>query len=147
MAPGLGDAIWRRLSSRWRRFSWCSAPKLKAPGSPASYWREARGLLSGSEFFLVCDRRPGRPFFGIGFRIHEYGRTGRRLVHGVADAADRETFGWTASFLVAAAFVVTGAVAWLFVDPKRTLEVTHSAADIPMTAHSLDTTVPVSKNH
>ena len=56
-------------------------------------------------------------------------------------------YGWTASFLVAAALCVTGSVAWMFVDPKRTLEVTHSTADIPMTAHSLDTTVPVSKNH
>jgi ACS family glucarate transporter-like MFS transporter len=55
-------------------------------------------------------------------------------------------YGWTASFLVAAALCVTGSVAWMFVDPKRTLEVTHSTADIPMTAHSLDTTVPVSKN-
>ena len=41
---------------------------------------------------------------------------------------------------------VTGSVAWLFVDPQRTLEVTHSTADIPMAAHSLDTTVPVSKS-
>ncbi len=56
-------------------------------------------------------------------------------------------YGWTASFLVAAALCVTGSVAWMFVDPKRTLEVAHSTADIPMTAHSLDTTVPVSKNH
>ena len=56
-------------------------------------------------------------------------------------------YGWTASFLVAAALCVTGSVAWMFVDPKRTLEVTHSTADIPMPAHSLDTTVPVSKNH
>lgn len=31
-------------------------------------------------------------------------------------------FGWTASFLVAAALCLLGAVAWLFVDPKRTLE-------------------------
>jgi ACS family glucarate transporter-like MFS transporter len=31
-------------------------------------------------------------------------------------------FGWTASFLVAAALCVLGAVAWLFVDPGRILE-------------------------
>jgi len=30
-------------------------------------------------------------------------------------------FGWTASFLVAAALCVTGAIAWLFVDPSRIL--------------------------
>ena len=47
-------------------------------------------------------------------------------------------YGWTASFLVAAALCLTGAVAWLFVDPKRTLEVTHSTADIPMAAHGLN---------
>jgi dipeptide/tripeptide permease len=31
-------------------------------------------------------------------------------------------FGWTASFLVAAALCLLGAVAWLFVDPQRKLE-------------------------
>jgi ACS family glucarate transporter-like MFS transporter len=36
-------------------------------------------------------------------------------------------FGWTASFLVAAALCLFGAVAWLFVDPKRTLETQASA--------------------
>ena len=55
-------------------------------------------------------------------------------------------YGWTASFLVAAALCLTGAVAWLFVDPKRTLEVTHSTADIPMAGHGLGTSVP-SKAH
>jgi len=30
-------------------------------------------------------------------------------------------FGWTASFLVAAALCGVGALAWLFVDPARTL--------------------------
>ncbi len=33
-------------------------------------------------------------------------------------------FGWTASFLVGAALCLTGAAAWMFVDPKRTLEAT-----------------------
>jgi len=55
-------------------------------------------------------------------------------------------YGWTASFLVAAALCLTGAVAWLFVDPKRTLEVTQSKAQTPMAARSLDATVP-SKAH
>ena len=31
-------------------------------------------------------------------------------------------FGWTASFLVAAALCVIGAVSWLFVDPSRKLQ-------------------------
>jgi MFS transporter, ACS family, glucarate transporter len=31
-------------------------------------------------------------------------------------------FGWTASFLMAAALCLTGALAWTFVDPTRTLE-------------------------
>jgi ACS family glucarate transporter-like MFS transporter len=31
-------------------------------------------------------------------------------------------FGWTASFLVAAGLCLTGAAAWMFVDPNRTLE-------------------------
>jgi ACS family glucarate transporter-like MFS transporter len=54
-------------------------------------------------------------------------------------------FGWTASFLVAAGLCLTGAVAWLFVDPKRTLEPADATADIPMTP-GLDTPVPVSKH-
>ena len=33
-------------------------------------------------------------------------------------------FGWTASFLVAAGLCLTGAAAWLLVDPKRVLETT-----------------------
>jgi len=56
-------------------------------------------------------------------------------------------FGWTASFLVAAALCLTGAVAWLFVDPKRTLKTAHATADIPITPRGLDTSVPVSKTH
>jgi len=37
-------------------------------------------------------------------------------------------FGWTASFLVAAALCVLGALAWLLVDPSRALAVTEKAA-------------------
>jgi len=32
-----------------------------------------------------------------------------------------ERYGWTASFLVAAALCVVGALAWLVVDPKQRL--------------------------
>ena len=41
-------------------------------------------------------------------------------------------FGWTASFLVAAALCLTGAVSWTVVDPNRVLEVAgkESPADI-----------------
>jgi ACS family glucarate transporter-like MFS transporter len=58
-------------------------------------------------------------------------------------------FGWTASFLVAAALCLTGAVAWMFVDPKRTLETApvHDATHAPMSPHSMDTPFPVSKTH
>ncbi len=56
-------------------------------------------------------------------------------------------FGWTASFLVAAALCLTGAVAWLFVDPKRTLETGHATADMTVTQRGMDTPVPVSKTH
>src|SRR5262249_61919675 len=37
-------------------------------------------------------------------------------------------FGWTSSFLVAAALCVLGALAWLLVDPFRALGVTEEAA-------------------
>jgi MFS transporter, ACS family, glucarate transporter len=47
-------------------------------------------------------------------------------------------FGWTASFLVAAALCVLGAVAWLFVDPKRTLE---AQASVPTNGQTVSSTV------
>ena len=43
-------------------------------------------------------------------------------------------FGWTASFLVAAALCVTGAIAWLFVDPSRIL--------VPASAPGLEVEIP-----
>ncbi len=43
-------------------------------------------------------------------------------------------FGWTASFLVAAALCVTGAIAWLFVDPSRIL--------VPAGAPGLEVEIP-----
>jgi MFS transporter, ACS family, glucarate transporter len=40
-------------------------------------------------------------------------------------------FGWTASFLVAAGLCFLGALAWMVVDPTRTLQASpHPAADI-----------------
>jgi len=39
-------------------------------------------------------------------------------------------FGWTASFLVAAALCVTGAIAWLFVDPSRILVPAGAPAEV-----------------
>jgi MFS transporter, ACS family, glucarate transporter len=55
-------------------------------------------------------------------------------------------FGWTASFLVAAALCLTGAAAWLFVDPKRTLE----GGDSDRPADQQETpgpAIPVSETH
>lgn len=37
-------------------------------------------------------------------------------------------FGWTASFLVAAALCLTGALSWTVVDPNRVLEVAREGA-------------------
>ena len=56
-------------------------------------------------------------------------------------------FGWTASFLVAAALCLTGAIAWMFVDPKRILQTTQvaDAANATLAGHSLNTPVPVSR--
>jgi ACS family glucarate transporter-like MFS transporter len=56
-------------------------------------------------------------------------------------------FGWTASFLVAAALCLTGAVAWMFVDPKRTLETMRdgNAAEMPIAQGKLGAHIPVSK--
>jgi ACS family glucarate transporter-like MFS transporter len=56
-------------------------------------------------------------------------------------------FGWTASFLVAAALCLTGAIAWMFVDPKRILQTTQvpDAANATLAGHRLNTPVPVSR--
>jgi len=55
-------------------------------------------------------------------------------------------FGWTASFLVAAGLCLTGAAAWMFVDPKRTLEAAQDhTTDRQMAPRHLNPSVPVSK--
>jgi ACS family glucarate transporter-like MFS transporter len=56
-------------------------------------------------------------------------------------------FGWTASFLVAAALCLTGAAAWMFVDPSRTLEVSQgpAAGDTRITTCDLNPRIPISK--
>ncbi len=47
-------------------------------------------------------------------------------------------FGWTASFLVAAALCLLGAAAWIFVDPKRTLQAqVRDTAAIPAAPNAL----------
>ncbi len=47
-------------------------------------------------------------------------------------------FGWTASFLVAAALCLLGAAAWIFVDPKQTLQAQVSdTAALPAVPHAL----------
>ncbi len=56
-------------------------------------------------------------------------------------------FGWTASFLVAAALCLMGAAAWLFVDPNRTLEATPAPAGVHMTPSTLISSASVSENY
>lgn len=46
-------------------------------------------------------------------------------------------FGWTASFLVAAALCALGSAPWLFVDPNRELEVSGGTGALPKAAGSL----------
>ncbi len=45
-----------------------------------------------------------------------------------------ERYGWTASFLVAAALCAVGAVSWLLIDPKKTLLAKHSSSKAQMIA-------------
>ena len=56
-------------------------------------------------------------------------------------------FGWTASFLVAAALCLVGAAAWLVVDPTRILEVApaHATPEIPILSKNPDVSVWDSK--
>ena len=56
-------------------------------------------------------------------------------------------FGWTASFLVAAALCLTGAAAWLFVDPRRTLDAARvqNMADIQLAPGALNSSISGAK--
>lgn len=55
-------------------------------------------------------------------------------------------FGWTASFLVAAALCMLGATAWIFVDPKQTLQAhVHDTATLLVAPDALPAFVPGSK--
>ena len=54
--------------------------------------RWCRRALSCPEFLLVCHSRSGRHILRIGFRLHEYGRPSRRMVHRLAHPADRQPF-------------------------------------------------------
>jgi MFS transporter, ACS family, glucarate transporter len=57
-------------------------------------------------------------------------------------------FGWTSSFLVAAALCLTGAAAWMFVDPARTLETPLTgAAELESAPANLNVPIPNSKSH
>jgi ACS family glucarate transporter-like MFS transporter len=58
-------------------------------------------------------------------------------------------FGWTASFLVAAALCLTGAAAWTRVDPSRTLAAvpTLDAADAQWAPDRLDPAIPGGRTH
>jgi ACS family glucarate transporter-like MFS transporter len=52
-------------------------------------------------------------------------------------------FGWTASFLVAAVLCLLGAAAWIFVDPKQTLqEQASDTAAMPAVPNALPSFAP-----
>jgi MFS transporter, ACS family, glucarate transporter len=53
-------------------------------------------------------------------------------------------FGWTASFLVAAALCVVGALAWLLVDPSRSLAPREK--DVVIARHATDTVAHAARN-
>lgn len=53
-------------------------------------------------------------------------------------------FGWTASFLVAAALCVVGALAWLLVDPSRSLAPREK--DVVIASHATDTVAHATRN-
>jgi ACS family glucarate transporter-like MFS transporter len=58
-------------------------------------------------------------------------------------------FGWTASFLVAATLCLLGALAWIFVDPRRTLEATQAPEALltPAFPTKVNTVLAVANRH
>ena len=110
--------------------------------------RGRRGsFVSGAEFFLVGDRRPGRPSSGSVSGFMNMGAQAGGWFTAWLTPLIASHFGWTASFLVAAALCLMGAAAWLFVDPNRTLEATPAPAGVHMTPSTLISSASVSENY
>ena len=90
--------------------------------------RELLGILqkNGGSFWSVTADIAG----GSSGSVSGFMNTGNQIggfVTSLLTPIIAERFGWTASFLVAAGLCVLGAVAWLFVDPRRVLTSTSNS--------------------
>lgn len=110
-------------------FSIAVAAVFLAAGSQVSSARLASVVLAGgagalylsqSSFWSVTADIAGASSGSVSGFMNMGAQLGGAVTASLTPAiADR--FGWTASFLVAAALCLVGAIAWLFVDPKTSL--------------------------
>ena len=130
----INDWLTKRLGARMGRcglaaFAITVAGIFIALGSQVQSARLASVVLAGgagalvslAEFFLVGNRRYSRSVFGVGIRIHEYGKPDRSGDHGFAHALDRIPFRLDDFISGGGCIVHPGWASWLLVDPTNTL--------------------------
>jgi MFS transporter, ACS family, glucarate transporter len=135
----LGGLISDRLSSRWgARVGRCylaavvilTAGIFLVLGSEVQSARFASVVLAGgagalylaqSSFWSVTTGLAGSSSGSVSGFMNMGAQIGGMVTASLTPAI-ASRFGWTASFLVAAAFCLFGALAWLIVDPERTIQ-------------------------
>jgi MFS transporter, ACS family, glucarate transporter len=84
--------------------------------------------LSQSSFWSVTADIAGRSSGAVSGFMNTGGQAGGALTASLTPVI-AERLGWTSSFLVAAALCVVGALAWLLVDPRRSLLTVKNGGD------------------
>ncbi len=112
-----GAAVFLSLGSRVESARLASV--VLAGGAGALY-------LAQSSFWSVTVDIAGRSSGSVSGFMNTGGQIGGAVTAQVTPWIAQH-FGWTVSFLVAAALCVVGAVAWLFVDPQRNLNLDHGS--------------------
>jgi ACS family glucarate transporter-like MFS transporter len=110
-----GAAVFLSLGSRVESARLASV--VLAGGAGALY-------LAQSSFWSVTADIAGRSSGSVSGFMNTGGQIGGAVTAQLTPWIAQH-FGWTVSFLVAAALCLVGAVAWLFVDPQRTLAFEH----------------------
>ena len=116
-----GAAGWQHLRSRLQASLSLLDPRCRARDWPASCSPAAQARSIFAKFFLVGY---GRHCWCVSGSVSGFMNMGNQI--GAALTASltpwiAARFGWTASFLVAAALCLVGALSWLVVDPSRQL--------------------------
>jgi ACS family glucarate transporter-like MFS transporter len=90
--------------------------------------------LSQSSFWSVTADLGGRSAGTVSGLMNMGGQIGGAVTASLTPAIANH-FGWTASFLVAAALCALGAIAWLFVNPEATLSSEPAAEQSALGSH------------